>query len=275
MSAATADNFFADHAKYLLAALVLHVVVVVLLTVTINSSRQVVVPAQLAIKATIVDNSAKRIKREKEQAEAERVERERVAAEKKQAEEVEAKKEEERQEEERQAKQAEVKRQQQLVADKKQKADAERLALAKKKTDDDKKRAADSKTKQAEKQKAERDAREQAQREAELKRQLADEEGVMQAQNSGLMSQYAALIEQKVVRNWTKPATARAGIQCEVKVTQAPGGMVMTVEIDKCNGDAAVQESIKNAVNRSSPLPAPPDARLFQRVIVFVFKPRD
>jgi colicin import membrane protein len=249
--------------------------VVVLLTVTINSSRQAVVPAQLAIKATIVDNSAKRIKREKEQAETERVERERVAAEKKQAEEVEAKKEEERQEEERQAKQAEVKRQQQLVADKKQKADAERLALAKKKTDDDKKRAADSKTKQAEKQKAERDAREQAQREAELKRQLADEEGVMQAQNSGLMSQYAALIEQKVVRNWTKPATARAGIQCEVKVTQAPGGMVMTVEIDKCNGDAAVQESIKNAVNRSSPLPAPPDARLFQRVIVFVFKPRD
>jgi colicin import membrane protein len=275
MSAATADNFFADHAKYLVAALVLHVVVVVLLTVTINSSRQAVVPAQLAIKATIVDNSAKRIKREKEQAETERVERERVAAEKKQAEEVEAKKEEERQEEERQAKQAEVKRQQQLVADKKQKADAERLALAKKKTDDDKKRAADSKTKQAEKQKAERDAREQAQREAELKRQLADEEGVMQAQNSGLMSQYAALIEQKVVRNWTKPATARAGIQCEVKVTQAPGGMVMTVEIDKCNGDAAVQESIKNAVNRSSPLPAPPDARLFQRVIVFVFKPRD
>jgi colicin import membrane protein len=275
MSAATADNFFADHAKYLVAALVLHVVVVVLLTVTINSSRQAVVPAQLAIKATIVDNSAKRIKREKEQAETERVERERVAAEKKQAEEVEAKKEEERQAEERQAKQAEVKRQQQLVADKKQKADAERLALAKKKTDDDKKRAADSKTKQAEKQKAERDAREQAQREAELKRQLADEEGVMQAQNSGLMSQYAALIEQKVVRNWTKPATARAGIQCEVKVTQAPGGMVMTVEIDKCNGDAAVQESIKNAVNRSSPLPAPPDARLFQRVIVFVFKPRD
>jgi len=275
MSAATADHFFADHAKYLIAALFLHVVVVVLLTVTINSSRQAIVPAQLAIKATIVDNSAKRIKREKEQAEAARVERERVEAEKKQAEEAEARKEEERQEEERQAKQAEEKRQQQLVADKKQKAEAERVAVAKKKAADDNNRAADIKSKQAEKQKVERDAREQAQREAELKRQLADEEGVMQAQNSGLLSQYAALIEQKVVRNWTKPATARAGIQCEVKVTQAPGGHVLSVQIDKCNGDAAVRQSIEMAVNRSSPLPAPPDARLFQRVIVFVFKPRE
>jgi colicin import membrane protein len=271
MSAATADNFFADHAKYLVAALLLHVVVVVLLTVTINSNRQVVVPAQLAIKATIVDNSAKRIKREKEQAEAERVERERVAAEKKQAEEAEARKEEE----ERQVKQAEEKRQQQLVADKKQKADAERVALAKRKATDDQKRAADIKTKQADKQKAERDAREQAQREAELKRQIADEDGLMQAQNSGLMSQYAALIEQHVVRRWDRPASARPGIQCEVKVTQAPGGTVLSVQIDKCNGDDAVRESIKMAVTRSSPLPAPPDARLFQRVIVFVFKPRD
>jgi colicin import membrane protein len=275
MSTATADNFFADHAKYLIAALLLHVGVVVLLTVTINSRQQVVVPAQLAIKATIVDNSAKRIKREKEQADAERVERERAAAEKKQAEEAEARKEEERQEEQRQAKQAEEKRQQQLVADKKQKVEAERVALAKKKATDDQKRAADIKTKQADKQKAERDAREQAQREAELKRQLADEEGVVQAQNSGLLSQYAALIEQHVVRRWDKPASARPGIQCEVKVTQAPGGTVLSVQIDKCNGDDAVRESIKMAVTRSSPLPPPPDARLFQRVIVFVFKPRD
>jgi colicin import membrane protein len=275
MSAATADNFFTDHAKYLIAALLLHVVVVVSLTVTINSSRQTVVPAQLAIKATIVDNSAKRIKREKEQAEAERVERERVEAEKKQAEEAEARKEEERQAEERQAKQAEEKRQQQLIADKKQKAEAERVALAKKKTADDNKRAADIKTKQAEKQKAERDAREQAQREAELKRQLADEESLTQVQNSGLLSQYVAMIQQHVVRQWNRPVSARPGIQCDVKVTQSANGTVLSVQIDKCNGDAAVRQSIEAAVYRASPLPLPPDTRLFQRVILFAFKPKD
>jgi len=269
MSAATADNFFADNAKYLLIALALHVVVGVMLTVTMSATRHTVVPAQLSIKATIVDNSAKRIKREKEQAEAARQEREREAAEQKQREQAEQ--EAQRQEE----KLKEDKRQQQLVADKKKKADAERQAVAKKTAADDKKRAADAKTKQAEKQKSEREAREQAQREAELKRQLADEEGRMNAENAGLLNQYAALIEQRVVRNWNKPASARAGIQCDVKVTQTPGGVVLSVQIDKCNGDAAVRQSIEAAVHRSSPLPAPPDARLFQRVIVFVFKPTE
>lgn len=277
MSSATADNFFADNAKYLVVAVVLHVVVGVLLTVTMSATRQTVAPAQLAIKATIVDNSAKRIKREKEQAEAQRLEREQQEAEQKQPEQAEEKRQEEERQETKRAeeKRVEEKRQQQLVADKKLKAEAERQSVAKKKAADDKKRADEIKAKQADKQKTEREAREQAQREAELKRQLADEDGRMQAENAGLLSQWAALIEQRVVRNWNKPASARAGIQCEVKVTQTPGGVVLSVQIDKCNGDAAVRQSIEAAVYRSSPLPAPPDARLFQRAIVFVFKPSE
>jgi len=237
-----------------------------------HATRQTVAPAQLAIKATIVDNSAKRIKREKEQAEAARLERERFEAEQRAREQAEV----QRQEEERlEAQRAEYKRQQQLVADKNRKAEAQNKAAATKKAADDKKRAADIKAQQAERQKVEREAREQAQREAELKRQLADEEGMMQAQNAGLLNQYMALIQQRVIRNWNKPASARPGIQCEVKVTQTPGGVVLSVLVDKCNGDAAVRQSIETAVYRSSPLPVPPDARLFQRVLVFVFKPTD
>jgi colicin import membrane protein len=213
MSAATADNFFADHAKYLVAALALHVVIVVLATVTINATRPPVVIPQLAIQATIVDNSAKRIKREKEQAEAARLERERLEAEQREREQAEAQRLAEE-------KRAEEQREQQLI-------------------------------------------------------QLADEEGIMQAQNAGLLNQYMALIQQRVIRNWSKPASARPGIQCEVKVTQAPGGMVLSVQVDKCNGDAAVRQSIEMAVQRSSPLPSPPDPRLFQRVILFIFNPKE
>jgi len=272
MSVATADNFFADNAKYLVAALGMHVVIALLATVTINATRPTVVLPQLAIQATIVDNSAKRIKREKEQAEAARLERERLEAEQREREQAEAQKlEAERQE----AKRAEEQREQQLIADKKRKAEEQNKAAAKKKAADDKKRAADIKVQQAEKQKTEREAREQAQREAELKRQLADEEGMMQAQNAGLLNQYMALIQQRVIRNWNKPASARPGIQCEVKVTQTPGGEVLSVQVDKCNGDAAVRESIKNAVLKASPLPTPSDARLFQRVILFIFSPKE
>lgn len=273
------EDFFSENWKYLLAAFALHIAIAVALTVTIESKRQTVFPSQLAITAVVVDNSAKRAKKEKEmadQAEAERLAREKAEAEQKQREEEAVKQREQEAAKKREQEiQLEAKRQEDLkqkaAAEQKKKAEAQQAAI--KKQADEKKRAADIKAKQAEKEKAARDSREQAERESELKRQLADEEGRVQAENSGLLGQYVALIRQRVMRNWNSPASAKPGIQCEVKVAQAPGGTVLSVQIDKCNGDAAVRQSIEAAVYRSSPLPAPPDQRLFQRVIIFNFKP--
>jgi len=280
MSSVANDNFIAENWKYLLAAVALHAVLVAAVTITIDSTRQAVIPSQLAIKAVVIDNSAKRLQREK-QAAAERAAREQAEAEEKAREQLEAERREAEQqalEKKREAaEQVELKRQedqrQKTAAEQKRKADEKQAAV--KRQADEKKRAADIKAKQAEKLKVERDAREQAQREAELKRQLADEEGRVQAESSGALSQYAALIQQRVVRSWNKPASAKQGIQCEVKVTQAQGGTVLSVQVlaDKCNGDAAVRQSIEAAVYRSSPLPMPSDSRLFQRVIIFQFKP--
>jgi colicin import membrane protein len=56
-------------------------------------------------------------------------------------------------------------------------------------------------------------------------------------------------------------------------VTQVPGGEVTEVSVGKCNGDQAVRESIKSAVYKASPLPAPPDAALFDRHLVIDFAP--
>ena len=95
----------------------------------------------------------------------------------------------------------------------------------------------------------------------------------MQAENAGLLNQYIAMIEQRIVRNWNRPPSARAGLECEVRVAQTPGGTVLSVQIGRCNGDAAVRQSIEAAVMRSSPLPPPPDPRLFERNLVLVFKP--
>jgi len=288
MTVATADNFFADNWKYLIAATALHVAIGAALVVGIQSAPRVVQPATLAIKATIVDNSAQRRQRERE--EAARKAREQADAEQRareqadlaamlEAEEqrkVEQKRQEERAEEQRRVQAAEQQRKidQARKEEQVRKEEQARQAAATKAAAE-KKRLAEIKAKQEAQAKAERERREQAQREAELKRQLAEEEGRMQAENSGLLNQYVALIQQRVVRNWNKPASARPGTQCEVKVTQAPGGTVLSVQIDKCNGDEAVRQSIEAAVYRSSPLPAPPDARLFQRVIVFVFKPSE
>lgn len=127
----------------------------------------------------------------------------------------------------------------------------------------------------AAKEKAAQDAKARAAREAELKRSLAAEEAGEAVAQSGVVDEYRAVLVQTIERNWIRPATARAGLECTLNVTQAPGGSVVDVRIDDCNGDQAVRESITNAVYRSSPLPAPRDPRAFQRRLVIVFKPTE
>ncbi len=74
---------------------------------------------------------------------------------------------------------------------------------------------------------------------------------------SGVVDEYRAELEQAIERNWIRPPSAQAGLDCTLHVTQAPGGTVLDVKLGDCNGDEAVRESITNAVFRASPLPAP------------------
>jgi colicin import membrane protein len=89
------------------------------------------------------------------------------------------------------------------------------------------------------------------------------------------MDEYRSLLVQSIEREWNRPPSARAGLQCTLDVTQAPGGTVVDVKLGTCNGDQAVRESIVNAVYRASPLPAPRDPRAFQRRLEIVFKPKE
>lgn len=169
---------------------------------------------------------------------------------------------------------AEAEKKQQMLREQKA-AEAEQK---KQKQEAEKKRLAEIEQKKRDaelKRQAELDAKAQKEREAELRAQMAEEEGRASAVNAGLQNQYVALIQQKVMRNWIKPATAKAGIECEVKVTQASGGTVLSVSIGRCNGDQAVRTSIETAVQAASPLPGPPDPRLFQRNLLFIFKPSE
>lgn len=177
----------------------------------------------------------------------------------------------------------EKKQQEQLKLEeqKKQQVEQQRQAEAdarRQREEAEKKRVAEIQQKQREaeqKRQAELDARAQASREAELREQLAAEEGRAQAVDAGLLNQYIGLLNQRVERNWTKPPSARAGLTCQVRVTQGPGGTVLSVQIGTCNGDDAVKQSIEAAVYRASPLPMPPDMRLFDRNLTFNFKPVD
>jgi colicin import membrane protein len=114
-----------------------------------------------------------------------------------------------------------------------------------------------------------------ARREAELNAQIAAEERLSAARASGEMAQYIAQITARIERAWIRPASAVAGLDCEVRVTQVPGGAVTAVQVGRCNGDASVRESIEAAVLRASPLPQPANAALFERNLVVTFRPEN
>jgi colicin import membrane protein len=146
---------------------------------------------------------------------------------------------------------------------------AEREAQRKAEAEEAKRKA------EAEEAKRKAEAKAQAEREAALQRRLAEEEEAGALVTSGVMDEYRRVLSQAIERNWIRPPSARAGLECTLFVTQAPGGTVTDVALGSCNGDAAVRESIKNAVFRASPLPAPRDPRAFERRLEIVFKPTE
>lgn len=155
-------------------------------------------------------------------------------------------------------------------------AEKKRAAEEQRKLEEQRKQAAlAAQQQQLEQQKAAAAAKARAAKEAELRRALEAEEAGEALARSGVVDEYRALLIQTIERNWIRPASARAGLECTLNVTQATGGTVLDVQIGACNGDQAVRESVANAVYRSSPLPAPRDARAFERRLVIVFKPTE
>jgi colicin import membrane protein len=279
--------------KYLVGALLLHVAIGVLLVGFNWRSKPAIVP-QLAINAVLVDrntlNQLARVQaapnppkpstednqqekeKEKEKEKEQQLQREQQEHERQEHDKQEQLKQQQVLEKQRQADEALQKQQAELQHK------AAQAEQQKQQQDAEKKRVADIQQKQRDvelKRQADADAKAQASKEAELKAQLAAEEGRDTAVNSGLLNQYVALIQQKIIRSWIKPPSAKAGLECEVSVTQAQGGTVLSVEVGRCNGDAAVRTSIEAAVQRASPLPAPPDPRLFERNLLFNFKPTE
>lgn len=178
-----------------------------------------------------------------------------------------------------QQKAAEQAAEQQRLADEQkrqaqQKAEAERKAKEEAQKKAEEAKAAAQKKLEDDKRKAE-EAQELAQSEADLKKSLAAEEHANAVRSSGALATWEAQLKARIERAWLRPPSARAGIVCELDVTQVPGGEVTNVKLGTCNGDQAVRDSIVAAVYRASPLPPPPDPSLFERELQITFSPTD
>jgi colicin import membrane protein len=304
MPAAPQTSWFKAHWPYLLGAILLHALVAAAFAIATHAMRPRTPLPTLAIQAVVIDADqlAKSVPNRQQELERERARREaevRAAEERRKQEEAAKREQQLKEEQERQEalkrQEQERLRMEQLAREReqqerieKQKAaeeqrrreEAERqakLEAERKRQEEERRRIEEIQRKQREREEAER-KRIQAENEAReraLREQLEAEEQLMRAQASGAMSQYIAMIQQQVERRWIRPASARPGIECEVNVTQSPSGVVLSVQVGRCNGDQAVRQSIEIAVQKASPLPAPPDPRLFERNLRFIFKPAD
>ncbi len=113
-------------------------------------------------------------------------------------------------------------------------------------------------------------------REAELRRSLEAEERGNAMRNSDEANTMACVRSwRESQRAWIKPPSARAGVTCIVSVSQVPGGEVTAVRVNSCSvDDAALRQSVENAVYSASPLPPPPDPALFERNLELTFAPQ-
>ncbi len=176
--------------------------------------------------------------------------------------------------ERREAEEAREKAEQMAEAERVKQREAERVAAEQKRAAEAKK-AADAK-KAAEDKRAAEEARIRAQREADLRKSLEAEERADAMRASGEADRWKAQIRARIERAWIRPPSARAGVSCDVAVTQVPGGEVVSVRVEQCTGgDEALRSSVESAVYRASPLPPPPDPSLFERHLQLTFRPND
>jgi len=180
-----------------------------------------------------------------EEARLQKIERAKEEAEKERLAEQERKRREAEAEEERRKQEAEEERRRQ-EAEEKRLADIERQRL--------------------ENERQRREAEDTQRQEA-----LAEESRMVQSMAASAKAAYIFAIQQQVKRHWVQPVTAEQGLECAVKVTQTPGGVVTKVEFSSCNGDATVRRSIDAAIRKASPLPAPRDPTVFDREVIINF----
>ena len=115
----------------------------------------------------------------------------------------------------------------------------------------------------------------QARREKALQEQIAAEERAEQERElQGVRSRYIDNIAAEVRGNWRRPAQVDKDASCLIVVTQIPGGEIISYRVSSCTGGKDFQRSVETAVGKTSHLPAPPDPRVFDRVIRFTFTGR-
>ena len=89
---------------------------------------------------------------------------------------------------------------------------------------------------------------------------------------------YASRIRLEVEQMWSRPPTARNGMQALLQVHLVPTGEVVDVHVLSSSGNDAFDRSAIQAVRKADRFQVPADSRLFERtfrVFELLFRPED
>lgn len=78
-----------------------------------------------------------------------------------------------------------------------------------------------------------------------------------------LAGMYESQIRARIERVWNQPKSATPAHFCRVKIRQNKDGQVEEVILEHCEGSFEWLDSLTRAIYSASPLPAPPDPRVF------------
>ena len=98
------------------------------------------------------------------------------------------------------------------------------------------------------------------------------------AEVSEKVSSYMAMIQRKIMENWSRPSTARNGMEAELEARLLPSGEITSVRIVKGSGSRAFDDSALLAVEKVRKFDLPEDAGLYERKFKRIrlhFRPED
>ncbi len=105
-----------------------------------------------------------------------------------------------------------------------------------------------------------------------LAQQTFEEDAVEAAQS------FQMGIYQKIVQNWSRPPSARTGMEAELRVELVPTGEVVNVTVVRSSGNGAFDRSAESAVRKSRRFEVPEESAIFERYFrrfTLLFKPED
>jgi colicin import membrane protein len=135
-------------------------------------------------------------------------------------------------------------------------------------------------------------ARAKAEYEERLRAELAREQAALRAEReetemrellarsasaarSKALADYQAKIRAKVRGNIILPHDIEGNPEAVFDVVQLPTGEVLSVNLRKSSGNKGYDEAVERAILKASPLPKPDQPDVFDRVLIFSFRPQD